>query len=66
MPTASEQLSGLIVELSDWADEWAALGKRNVEGAMHASRLMLIEAAFEDGIELNADQLGFDFGVVDV
>jgi len=52
--------------MGDHADAYAKAGHPNVEAAFLACRLMLIEAAFEDGVELDADQLGLSFGVMDV
>lgn len=60
------ELSRCIAAMGDRADVYAKAGHANLEGAFLACRLMLIEAAFEDGVELGADQLGFTFGVVDV
>jgi len=60
------ELSRVIAAMGDRADAYALAGHRNVEAAFQQCRLVLLEAAFEDGIELDGDQLGFAFGVVDV
>lgn len=59
---ALSELCGLTGEL---ADMHAMAGHRNVEAALLQYRLALIEACVDDGVELDMERSGVEFGVID-
>jgi hypothetical protein len=62
---ADATLTELAAVLGDLAEAQAIAGHHNVEAALYQSRLLLVEACIDDGVELDGAQLGFTFGVVD-
>lgn len=60
---ADVELSGEIAALHSRADAASLLGHPNLAAAYSASAMMLLDAAVEDGIELDTDLLGDAFGV---
>jgi hypothetical protein len=66
MPSPDVELSGVIGAMREHADAQARMGRPNLEVAFEQCRLILVEAACEDRVDLDHDQLGFDFGALDV
>jgi hypothetical protein len=57
------ELSGTIAAMQSRADASALLGRRCLEAAFMQCAMVLLDAAIEDGVELDTDALGTAFGV---
>jgi hypothetical protein len=65
MDNAVERVQAVCSLLEERADD-AAVSHPNVSAALRACVLMVIDAACDDGLELDVQALGFvDFGVID-
>lgn len=62
---ADATLSELGALLGDLAGAHGLMGHHNVEAALLQSRLMLIDACVDDGVQLDMSVLGVEFVVVD-
>lgn len=58
-------LSELLGCMGEAAEAQGVAGRGNVEAALQQSRLLLIEACFDDGVQLDPAVVGGDFGVID-
>lgn len=61
--SADVEVSQQIAAMKSRAEAAAHLGHRHLEAAYMSSAMMLLDAAVEDGIELDTDALGDAFGV---
>lgn len=57
------ELTRLVGALHDRAEAMAVADRPNLEAALNASVLMVLEASVEDGVQVDTDQLSFVFGV---
>lgn len=62
---ADVALSELGGVMGDLADVHGLAGHRSVEAALQQCRLILVEACVDDGVELDQQRFGVEFGVVD-
>jgi hypothetical protein len=58
------ELSGTIAAMQSRAEASALQGHRSLEAAFMQCAMVLLDAAYEDGVELDTDALGAAFGVV--
>ncbi|AHX16272.1 hypothetical protein CH75_09180 [Dyella jiangningensis] len=60
---ADRDVSEHIAAMKSRADSAALMGRDHLAGAYSACAVMLLDAALEDGVELDTELLGDAFGV---
>lgn len=63
-PKHDQALTELASVLGDMAEAQAHVGRSNVEAALYQARILLIGAAFDDGVSLDLESIGLDAGIV--